>query len=161
MNKNIFTLGFALMTTLVVLTSCEEEDYTSSPPLFSDVTFNDSILYAGDTLIATAVQSRQARLVDRTTYSWTLSQGGETVDVEHRYTPTVVYSLTPQNPTDTLVIENPGNYVLTLEADYNISGQSDGSTFSTTIPSGNVSCSASLFRFMMTVTKRIIVKAKP
>lgn len=72
-----------------------------------------------------------------------------------------VYSLTPQNPTDTLVIENPGNYVLTLEADYNISGQSDGSTFSTTIPSGNVSCSASLFRFMMTVTKRFIVKAKP
>ena len=107
------------------------------------------------------VGERQARLVDRTTYSWTLSQGGETVDVEHRYTPTVVYSLTPQNPTDTLVIENPGNYVLTLEADYNISGQSDGSTFSTTIPSGNVSCSASLFRFMMTVTKRFIVKAKP
>ena len=82
MNKNIFTLGIALLTTLAALTSCEEEDYTSSPPLFSDVTFNDSILYAGDTLIATAVQSRQARLVDRTTYSWTLSQGGETVDVE-------------------------------------------------------------------------------
>ncbi len=162
MNKNIFTLGFALMTTLVVLTSCEEEeDYTSSPPLFSDVTFNDSIVYAGDTLIATAIQSRQARLVDRTTYSWTLSQGGETVDVEHHYTPIVVYTQSPQNPTDTLVIENPGNYVLTLEASYNISGQSDGSIFSTSIPDGNVSCSASIFRFMMTVTKRFIVKAKP
>ena len=40
MNKNILTLGIALLTTLATLTSCEEEDYTSSPPLFSDVTFN-------------------------------------------------------------------------------------------------------------------------
>ncbi len=161
MNKIANLRNIGLTALALALAACgDDKDYTSHPPLFSDMTFNGDILYAGDTLIATAVQSRTAQLVDRTTYSWELTQDGETVDVDHHYIDQVVYPYAPQNPTDTLVIETPGVYTLTLKADYNISGQSDGSTFSTNITNGTVTCSASLFRFMMTITKRFRVNAK-
>ncbi len=161
-NKSLLFIG--VLATSVSLTSCDdEEQYQSHPPIFSDVTFNQETIYAGEPFVATAVQSRQATLVDRTTYAWSLSQNGTSVDAEHHYKDLVIYPYASENPTDTLTIQTPGTYTLTLDASYNISGQSDGATYSNTSQDGSFSysCSASLFVYKIKVNKRFTVVTKP
>ena len=114
-SKSLLLLG--VMATGMSLTSCDdEEQYQSHPPIFSDVTFNKETIYAGEPFVATAVQSRQATLVDRTTYAWSLSQNGSTVEANHNYKDLVIYPYASENPTDTLTIQTPGTYTLTLDA---------------------------------------------
>ena len=161
-SKSLLLLG--VMATGMSLTSCDdEEQYQSHPPIFSHVTFNKETIYAGEPFVATAVQSRQATLVDRTTYAWSLSQNGSTVEANHNYKDLVIYPYASENPTDTLTIQTPGTYTLTLDASYNISGQSDGATYSNTSQDGSFSysCSASLFIYKIKVNKRFTVGAKP
>ena len=156
-------LILAALAISVFLTGCEnDEQYQSHPPIFSDITFNSDTIYAGDTIVATAIQSQGATLVDRTTYEWTLTQNGNPVDTKHEYVKEVVYPNSPSNPTDKFTVEQPGTYNLTLEACYNISGQSDGATYSNFSQDGSFSysCTASLFRYVITLNKRITVVKK-
>lgn len=160
-----FTANVSLLPGLLLaglsLAACDDsDDYASHPPYFSDITFSPDTVRAGETFVATAVQSSAGTLLDRTTYTWTLSQNGEEVDVAHRYTTGGVYPYLPSNPTDTLTIGTAGSYVLTLVARYNISGQSDGTYYYVSSDDGSfsASCQGGSWNYTITMTKTFRVE---
>ncbi len=154
-----------VMLASLTMFSCSDDasDYQSHPPVFSDITFDRDTIYVGEKFVATAVQSSTATLVDRTTYEWTLTENGNEVDITHNYTGSVVYPYAPQDPTDTLTISTAGRYVLTLEARYNISGQSDYQYYnvSSSDNSFSASCMGGAWNYTITMTKIFRVYEKP
>lgn len=126
MKNSIF---FALPMLCVCLASCSNDDdkYRSAPPTLSEITIHSlednagSTLYAGDKFVATAVQSSKGHLLYKATYKWTISPT-EGVDYSQKTKTTVIYDNEPSDPTDTIVINTPGEYNITLDATYNASG---------------------------------------
>ena len=107
-----------------MLMGCDDDDYDSRPPRFSDVTFQmlsdgSTTLRAGEPILVTAVQKEKGHLLLGTTYKWeTTPEEG----VTHKAFAGEIYDLAPQNPTDTIVVNNPGSYKITLNATYKTSG---------------------------------------
>ncbi len=126
MNK-LFLL--ALPTLCLWLASCSNDDdkYRSTPPTLSEITIHSlednasSTLYVGDRFVATAVQSSKGHLLYKATYKWTISPT-DGVDYSQRAKSTVIYDNEPSDPTDTIVINTPGEYNITLNATYGASG---------------------------------------
>lgn len=112
---------------ILTFTCCSEEDYTSRPPVFSEITIHSleegtpTVFYAGDKIVATAVQTTKGHLLNKTTYQWIISPT-EGVDYSQKYQSTVIYDVQSENPTDTIVINTPGEYNITFKAKYNASG---------------------------------------
>lgn len=126
-----FTLSKTLLPVLCIsLASCSNDDdkYQSTPPEFSEITIQSleegtpTTLRAGDRFVATAVQKTKGHLLNKTTYSWVISPT-DGVDYSHKNKGTVIYDVQSENPTDTIVINTPGEYNITLNASYSASGQ--------------------------------------
>lgn len=139
---------------LIFAASCsdnaDDAEYRSQPPLFSDMQISTlggttgDIFPAGSTLVATATQSRKGHLLYKAEYKWTC----EPTDVEHRNKQLVVYDKDNENPTDTLVISDPGTYKLTFTGRYHISGSNCETLNGTTeIPNGKVTYSTPTFLY--------------
>lgn len=151
----IFSL-FAVPTILLVgvlSASCSSDDeYKSTPPRFSDVTFMPEEIHPGDRVTATAVQYRKGHLLDRTSYSWSIS--GTSEDLEVSNNKTVLYDNDKSNPTCIFTAPStPGEYTLILDAKYNVSGQSGTSASSAQIPDGSVEYSSSPFNCFVVLRK--------
>jgi len=168
MNK---TLTFFLGAATSLLVSCSEEtnskEYRSEPPMFSDITItplsgNDGKIHAGQRFLATAEQSKQGRLLNATTYTWSSNSD----NISHSYESSVIYDKNTDNPTDTLVANAAGTYTLTFTGKYKASGntqiwaQQQGTTFSENFASGNGKVTyftGGIFYFTVTATREIEV----
>ena len=114
---------------LLCLASCSNDDdkYRSYPPTLSEITIQSleegasSTFHVGDKLVATAVQSSKGHLLYKATYKWTISPTSD-VDYTQKNKNTVIYDYESETPTDTIVINTPGTYSVTLDATYNASG---------------------------------------
>ena len=117
---------YSAILILLGIASCTEDHddpkYTSLPPTFSHVEVKsldgDSVLRVGKEIVVTAVQSKKGKLLYKAEYKWGQNKGNAT----HKYTKEVIYDNNPVNPTDTIIFSAPGNYTLSLNAKYHISG---------------------------------------
>ena len=146
----------------IFATSCEEDDYTSQPPTFSDMTFTmvedgSTDLRAGERVLATCVQSKKGHLLNLTKYNWS----ADTEKVTHSYKKELKagYDNESQNPTDTLVFENPGTYKVTFSARYTTSGDYNVVSRVDKIDQGKITYKTPSFQFYdVIIEKRVTVK---
>ena len=119
----------ACLFSLNVFTACSEDEnnpkYASLPPEIVGVEVQplnnpDGQVKAGEPFVVRAIQQKKGRLLYKAIYKW---QTAPTEDgVAHKYTQQVVYDNQPADPTDTLVIDNPGMYTIKMNATYYMSG---------------------------------------
>lgn len=154
-----FLLLFSILC--ACLAACGDDDkYDSVPPAFSSLTFQnltrgDSTLRVGDTLVATAVQERHGRLLNRTSYTWTTSDA----DARHKFQGNVVYDHAPGDPTDTIVFSRPGACRLTFTALYNASGQVVAQRSDRNIDAGTITTvSEGTLRYKVTLVKTLRIR---
>lgn len=115
------TLAFALTT--ILLASCKEDDYTSSPPLFSglevrSLTTGSDQIHEGERFVAEAVQSQRGQLIYRAKYVWSVNGQDEKAISHASGLSEAVYDVNPVNPTDTIRITKSGTYVISFSASY-------------------------------------------
>ncbi|MBR1593677.1 MAG: hypothetical protein IJ692_00895 [Alloprevotella sp.] len=154
-----------LLLAAVGFVACDDEDYDSRPPRFSDMTAQmlsdeSAELRSGEPIVLTAVQSKKGHLLLGTTYTWTSSPEE---GVSHRPMAGDIYDLNPANPTDTVTFATPGTYRVTMKAVYKTSGQKGMKSGGTEeLPDGGrVTYSVdggALFRYNVTVEKYFKIK---
>ena len=158
--KNLLLCACSMALGLLV-TSCEDKEYISLHPEFSDMEFKmledgSTELRAGEKILATAIQSKKGSLLNHTEYNWS----ADTESVSHKFRKTVIYDKETFNPCDTLIFEKPGTYNLTFNGKYYTSG--DFVNFGKrdeSIENGKVSYAAPSFLFYtVSVRKRLVVK---
>ena len=112
-----------------VFTACSEDEnnpkYASLPPEIVGVEVQplgtpDGQVKAGEPFVVRAIQQKKGHLLYKAIYEWKAAPTEE--GVTHKYTKQVVYDNQPTDPTDTLVIDNPGQYTIKLNATYYMSG---------------------------------------
>lgn len=123
---------------LATLSGCSEDEYISRSPRFSDVTFENidgsSTIYAGDRIVATAVQGTKGKYLNGTTYAWSVSPSD---DVQQKYKTGCIYDNESENPTDTIVFPSSGTYTITLKATYKTSAEGESVSATSTFESGS------------------------
>lgn len=172
MKKTILWIGVA--TLCFAFASCSDEandeKYRSEPPTFSDLTFKtvdtgSETIHVGEKFVVTAEQKKLRRLLNTTTYSWSVTPNSNS-QVSQKYVQSVIYDQETQNPTDTLVITEAGDYEITFTARYNVSGNTTvwsskyGYTYSESFADGNGTATyttGGLFYFGVTATKSFSV----
>lgn len=167
------TLIGALLITSITACSDDNEHqdkYNSQPPTFNDMTVADletgtTTLHVGKKFVVTLYQNSIGRLLNKTTYAWSLSP--EVEGNSQKYTTSVIYDQETANPTDTVLINTPGTYTLTFTGRYNASGfttnwsNSNAQNSTTNWPdnSGHVNYSSrGVIGFSAVATKKIVVK---
>ena len=108
-----------------IFTACSDDEnspkYTSLPPEIVGVEVQplnnpDGQVKAGEPFVVRAIQQKKGHLLYKAIYEW------QAAPTEHKYTQQVVYDNQPADPTDTLLIDNPGMYTIKLNATYYMSG---------------------------------------
>lgn len=116
--------GAVVLTVASVFTSCEEKDYTSQMPTFSGFTLNMDAPSRGDSIVITAKQITKGKLINGTTYQWTITDSRDsTVYTE---TQEVIYDHEPSDPVLGYRIPanaRTGRYTVSFYARYKYSGQ--------------------------------------
>lgn len=120
----ILFIAFSVMST-----SCSDDNenkakYNSAPPTFSNMKVADletgsTVLKAGNKIVVTLEQSSKGKLLNKTTYNWSLNPDLE--GNSHKYKTSVIYDQETENPTDTILINTAGTYTITFTAKYNAS----------------------------------------
>lgn len=167
----------AAIASIVMLSSCSEDSnnskYASIPPTFSDMIMQSAAsgqtltkVKAGQTFVAIMQQKSVGRLLNKTTYSWSITPAVTGLVHKQNLSSDVVYDQQTQNPTDTLILDQPGTYTLTFTASYNASGNTTnwssqyGASFSeyTSDNLGRIQYDTrGLFGFKVTATKKITI----
>ena len=163
-SSRLFPLLFIGMT--LAFASCSEDSndpkYTSRCPRFSDVTCRSlsggTVLQAGQPIVVTAVQRSQGKLLNGTTYEWSCEINDSTT---HKKKQGLIYDYDKSDPRDTLIINEPGEYTICLEAKYNISGLYDGSVGTEKFSGGEVSYTTSPLNCFASLKKKFRVIAAP
>ena len=162
------TFAHLLLLTIFILSSCSNDSndskYRSEPPTFSGLTLQsltsgNNTIKAGEKFIITANQQTKGRLLNKSTYSWSISPNNE--GNTQKYDNLVIYDNNSVNPTDTVVINTPGTYTITFTASYNASGNttvwssSKGASFSEYWNDGHVTYDVrGLYGFKVTIEKK-------
>lgn len=114
-----------IVATLAVaaFSSCSRDvqEYQSTLPEFAELKVenlsrNSKMIYVGDQVRVTAVQSKKGTLLHRASYTWTLAPHKMTKKEQ------VVYDKESDNPSWTFTADSAANYTLLLSAEYGISG---------------------------------------
>ena len=144
-------------------TSCDDNaddpKYRSLPPTFSDMEIKmlddgNTVLKAGEKIVATGLQQKKGRLLYKAKYNWSALP----VDASHKYRKEVIYDKESFNPTDTLIFEKPGVYHLTFKGQYYTSGQSQIVSNIVDIDKGKITYETPSFQYYnVTIEKRITV----
>lgn len=148
----------ALIAVLAVggFTSCSENsDSNVVVPQFRGIEFNKDLV-AGSEVVATAIQSKTGRYIDRTNYSWTFEDaqyvGGGVSGV--------FYGSDKRDPTCTIRLpETPGRYTVTFNATYNVSGKAGNSTKEVDISGGKITYTTSPFTCTVRISQDVRVVA--
>lgn len=121
---------FAALACGAALCACSEDTdnpkYASEPPVFSGFEVkpldeNATEVKAGERFVVTLKQSRAGKLLYLGQYGWEATSNAG--DASHRYTQSVIYDHKPQEPTDTMIVTQPGTYKVTFSGKYKTSGQ--------------------------------------
>lgn len=121
--RNLFA-GAAALAFVSFLTSCEEKDYTSQMPVFSGFLLNMDAPQRGDSVTITAKQVTQGKLLNGTTYQWTITDSHDSIVYEE--TQEVIYDHDPSDPVVGYRIPEDartGRYTVNFYAKYKYSGQ--------------------------------------
>lgn len=116
--------GVVALTMVSVFTSCEEKDYTSQMPTFSGFTLNMDAPSRGDSVIITAKQITQGKLLNGTTYQWTITDSHDST--VYQEVQEVIYDHEPSDPVVGYRIPadaRTGRYTVNFYAKYKYSGQ--------------------------------------
>lgn len=148
-------LMFCLVSMLSL--SCSEDEYSSYPPEFQDVTFEsvegDEELRANTSIKAVVVQSKKGKLLNKATYKWECEDASfEKQSVE------IVYDKQNENPSAIFEVPYPGSYKLKFTARYNISGQSEFVNYTKPISAGKITCTSSALYYDVVIEKNFRVK---
>lgn len=149
---------YMLLVAAVFAVSCSSDDdkYNSVSPKFSEITFTPSDIYPGELITATAVQYKKGKLINRSSYSWSIS--GTTEDLNVSGNRSLFYDNDKSNPTCTFTAPStPGTYTIEFNGEYNASGQFKPTGDSVYIASGNISYMTGLYKSYVTVKKRFRV----
>lgn len=163
--KKIFYGVFAFCALAFLAVSCEDDNYDSLPPKFSDMTFatldGGDTFRAGDSIVATLHCSQAGRILVNATHAWSVDDAD---DVENHFRAGGLYEEMPANPTDTLVLSRPGRYKVVFNGTYTTAG-SKGLTagYTDRFADGNGSVTydvegAAIFRYKVTAQKYIDVR---
>ena len=106
--------------------------------------------------MVTAVQRSQGKLLNGTTYEWSCEINDSTT---HKKKQGLIYD--KSDPRDTLIINEPGEYTIRLEATYKISGLYDGSVGTEKFSGGEVSYTTSPLNYFASLKKTFRVIAAP
>ena len=166
MKKKPFLLCLCTLILGLFAVSCDDNaddpKYRSLPPEFEDMTFQmleskDTVIKAGEKVLATCVQSKPGRLLNLTRYNWTADRK----EVTHRFKKELQagYDNENQNPTDTLTFPAPGIYNLTFNARYFTSGNYQIVSKIVSIDHGKITYKTPSFQFYdVQIEKKIVVK---
>ncbi len=146
----------------VFLSACSDDskDYESKLPIFSDVVFDTETIYTGSYVTATAVQKKQGKLLNSTTYYWKLDN--QAANETLQWNGTVLYSQNATNPSCKFRAPDvPGTYTLTFRGQYSVSGQAGNSSAMGEIPKGTVKYEYTPIKVYATVTKSFRVVNRP
>lgn len=178
--KTLNYISLTALASVMMLSSCSEDSnnskYASMPPTFSDMAIQSAAtgqaltqVKAGETFVAVMQQKTIGRLLNKTTYSWSIAPTVTGLVHKPNLSTDVVYDQQTQNPTDTLTIDQPGDYTLTFTASYNASGNttnwsSQHGATSSEYWSDNLGRvqydTRGLFGFSVSATRRITVVAQ-
>ena len=164
MKKKSYIACLCTLALGLFATSCDDHaddpKYRSLPPTFADMDLKmledgSTTLRAGEKILATCVQTKPGRLINKATYKWS----AKPVDAAHSFKKEVIYDLQNFNPTDTLVFEKPGTYTLAFTGQYHTSGQSQIVSNIVDIDKGKITYETPTFLYYkVTVEKRFTVK---
>lgn len=162
-----YSLLLAVTCLLASLTSCEKNDYTSYLPSWKGFQFSSigqevsyrTGIYAGDKIKITALQDQKGRLINGTTYNWTVTAPVLLEDGITWKNDSVIYKTsvhTNYDGTDngdpsiefTIPEKAMGNATVQFSATYSLSGNgiqiADGSDYSNSGSiTGNITSSSS------------------
>lgn len=163
--KSLLQNVLGLIALLFIYTACSENtndsDYRSSPPRFSNITFNGenkTFVYAGDSIVATATQMERGHLLDRTTYSWSVTP---TVG-ELKYNTSVIYDANSADPVCKFKAPaTPGVYSISFSGAYNVSGQSVSGGYKEEMNGATMVYTSAVWKCTAIVTKTFQVIARP
>lgn len=153
--KNIHLLFICLIAFTLFFSSCSEDETYSKIPQFSDITFSVNTISAGEKITAIAVQASKGSLLDRTTYTWTMTNGSADSVINQT---SVIYDNANGNPSCTLTFPYKGRYILKFTAKYNISAQIGNSGAIQEIKDGTISYSSDPFNGFVNISKTILVE---
>ena len=151
MKKVLLLLICIISATCFYSCSNDDDDVKSKLPTFSDMVFSTDTMHVGQTIQAIAVQSSKGKLLDRTTYTWSLSDSTY-------YSNTVIYDNNNENPSSYFIPKEAGKYTLKLVAKYNVSGQASNASGSQAIDNGSIVYGMDPLSGIVTMTKTITVK---
>lgn len=131
----------------LILAGCAEDDekYRSEPPMIADMVITSlkdgsNEVHVGDRFIVTLQQKKKGLRLNATQYTWNASPSD---DISHRYNRSVIYDQERQDPVDTLIATQSGNYRISFIGKYNASGNTNvwshkhGATFTESFGDGN------------------------
>lgn len=157
MRKTIIFAALTAVLAMGVFASCSENsDSNVVVPQFRGIEFNKDLV-AGTEVVATAVQSKTGKYIDRTNYSWSFedaqSLGGGVSGV--------FYGSDKRDPTCTILLpETPGRYTVTFNATYNVSGKAGNSTKEVEISGGKITYTTSPFTCTVRISQEVRVVAQ-
>ena len=153
----------ALLLLPALLAACSDHandaEYRSEAPRFSDIVCRDlatgsSELRSGQPFVATAQISTAGRQLYQATYTWSTTP----LDMQHKYTASVVSNDWYESPTDTLVAPAAGTYRLTFKARYKTKGWVDtASGYVQDIDGGKVTYSIPSLQYVDVAAEKTIV----
>ncbi len=112
-------LFLSLLSLSFVFVACEDEEYLSQVPRYSNITIEhankskpEGKYHVGDTLLARAIESQAGKWIDRVEISWTFNRGRNNSGNSSEF----VYATgdSPRNPMDTLFLETAGTAEVTM-----------------------------------------------
>ncbi len=160
-------LFYLFLSIPIVFAACEDEDYRSIVPMYSDLIVEhvnpDKIgqpFRVGDTLVATAIESSRGKWIDRVNIKWKAEKATCLPNILGEY----VYGEydAPYNLTDTIVLNAAGVATVTMKGlfrsmanmrQYNQSTTSTDNTFKATYETE----STKLFYYDVTLEKKFNV----
>lgn len=122
--QNLFILASAILGMISCSEDNNNEKYSIEPPMFSDMTIKtlsgSSRIHAGEKFVVTMEHQSVGKNLLRGTYKWKLDE--ESVAEYHHGSNGFIGNTEGANPTDTLIINEPGTYTISLAAEYEGSG---------------------------------------
>ncbi|MCD8303893.1 MAG: hypothetical protein LUC86_03570 [Prevotellaceae bacterium] len=156
MRKTLLILcGFTAVFALITLSGCDDSD-GSYPPTYKGFSYEPSTVYAGDSVVITAVQAKKGHYLNATDYSFSMkiyvTVEGETQDSTLSYSYHTNYDGTDNgNPTWKLLIPDnavAGSYSCSFSAKWSNSADGEGGSYAST---GGDGCTGSVTSYSYTL----------